>query len=163
MNHRLTLIVSFPLFRLVSGNLGRWVWAHTLRVYKVFTKTGWGPWLRGDCLGPTGVINCTPLSALSFGVNLFPVTRGYNSEKGSKYLYSQESECVTSKWLESNHFQILARLIGSLSGKSIVRIKSGQLKCGRSLEQRSMFQSYELAVFYLLVGEKSWAKICRQT
>ena len=41
-------IFLFPLFRLVSGNLGRWVWARTLRVYKVFTKTGWGPWLRGD-------------------------------------------------------------------------------------------------------------------
>ena len=40
--------------RLVSGNLGRWVWALTLRVYKVFTKTGQGPWLRGDSsLGPT--------------------------------------------------------------------------------------------------------------
>ena len=42
------LFLSFPLFRLVSGNLGRWVWARILRVYKVFTKTGWGPWLRGD-------------------------------------------------------------------------------------------------------------------
>ena len=32
---------------------GRGVWAHTLRVYKVFTKTGQGPWLRGDsALGP---------------------------------------------------------------------------------------------------------------
>ena len=53
MNHGLTLYLSFPLFRLISGNLGRWVWAHTLRVYKVFTKTGWGLWLRGDtALGP---------------------------------------------------------------------------------------------------------------
>ena len=49
MNHGLTLIVSsLSLFRLVSGNLGRWVWAHTLEAYKVFTKTGQGPWLRGD-------------------------------------------------------------------------------------------------------------------
>ena len=36
----LGLYLSFPLFRLVSGNLGRWVWACTLRVYKLFTKTG---------------------------------------------------------------------------------------------------------------------------
>ena len=44
---------SFPLFRLVSENLGKWVWASTLRVYKVFTKTVQGPWLRGDsALGP---------------------------------------------------------------------------------------------------------------
>ena len=28
--------------------MGRWVWARTLRVYKVFRKTGQGPWLRGD-------------------------------------------------------------------------------------------------------------------
>ena len=48
MNHGLTLIVSFTLSRLVSRNLGRWIWARTLRVYKVFTKTGQGPWLRGD-------------------------------------------------------------------------------------------------------------------
>ena len=49
MNHGLTLIVSFFSFvRLVSGNFGRWVWACTLRVYKVFGKTGQGPWLRGD-------------------------------------------------------------------------------------------------------------------
>ena len=66
MNHVLTLIVSFSLFRLVSGNLWKWVWACTLRVYKVFTKTGQGPWLRGGCLGPAGVINRTTRSALSF-------------------------------------------------------------------------------------------------
>ena len=30
-------------------------------------------------LGPTGVTNCTPLSALSFGGSLFPGTRGYSS------------------------------------------------------------------------------------
>ena len=53
MNHGLTLYLSFPLFRLVSENLGRWVWALTLRVYEVFTKTGQGPWLRRDsALGP---------------------------------------------------------------------------------------------------------------
>ena len=33
---------------------------------------------RRLCLGPAGLINCTPLSALSFGVSLFPGTRGYN-------------------------------------------------------------------------------------
>ena len=33
---------------------------------------------RRLCLGPTGIINCTPLSALSFWVSLFPGTRGYN-------------------------------------------------------------------------------------
>ena len=38
MNHGLTLIVSFPLFRLVSENLGRWVWARTLRLYSQFSS-----------------------------------------------------------------------------------------------------------------------------
>ena len=33
---------------------------------------------RRLCLGPAGVINCTPLSALSFWVSLFPRTRGCN-------------------------------------------------------------------------------------
>ena len=34
---------------------------------------------RRLCLGPTGVINCTPLSALSFWVSLFPGMLGYNN------------------------------------------------------------------------------------
>ena len=34
---------------------------------------------RRLCLGPAGVINCTPLSALSFWVSLFPGKRSYNS------------------------------------------------------------------------------------
>ena len=38
MNHRLTLTVR------EFGEVG----FYTLGVYKVFTKTGQGPWLRGD-------------------------------------------------------------------------------------------------------------------
>ena len=34
---------------------------------------------RRLCLGPAGVINCTPLSALSLTVSLLPETRGYNT------------------------------------------------------------------------------------
>ena len=80
MNHGLMLHLSFPLFWLVSGNLGRWVWACTLRVYKVFTKNWSGSLAkRRLCLGPVSVIDCTPLSALSFWVSLFPRMRGYNS------------------------------------------------------------------------------------
>ena len=33
---------------------------------------------RRLCLGPASVITCTPLSALSFRVSLFPGMRGYN-------------------------------------------------------------------------------------
>ena len=77
MNHRLTLYLSFPLFRLLSGNLRRRVWACTLRVYKVFTKNSWGPWLRETLPWAAGVISCTPPSALSFRVRLFPGRRGY--------------------------------------------------------------------------------------
>ena len=33
---------------------------------------------RRLCLGPAGVINCTPLSPLSFWVSLFPGKHGYN-------------------------------------------------------------------------------------
>ena len=49
MNNGLTLIVYFSSFVQTSfrefGEVGL---AHTVRVYKVFTKTGRGPWLRGD-------------------------------------------------------------------------------------------------------------------
>ena len=34
------MYLSFPLFRLVSGNLGRCVWAHIFRVYKGFWVLG---------------------------------------------------------------------------------------------------------------------------
>ena len=34
---------------------------------------------RRLCLGPVGVINCTPLSALSFWLSLFPGMHGYNT------------------------------------------------------------------------------------
>ena len=56
MNHGLTLIISFFFFVQTSFRefVGKaWVWARTLRVYKVFTKTVRGPWLRGDsAMGP---------------------------------------------------------------------------------------------------------------
>ena len=94
----LWLYLSFPLFRLVSENLGRWVWACTL---KGFHKN-WSESLakRRLCLGPASVINCTPLSALSFRVSLFPGTRGYNITIGDtehlfKYLMAM---CMPSSW-----------------------------------------------------------------
>ena len=66
MNHGLILCLSFPLLRLVSGDLGRWVWANTLRVYKVFKNGSGSLAKRRLCLGPADVIDCTPLSVLSF-------------------------------------------------------------------------------------------------
>ena len=55
MNNWLTLIVSFFSFVQISfkefGEVG--LGTCTFRVYKVFTKTDQGPWLRGDsALGP---------------------------------------------------------------------------------------------------------------
>ena len=67
MNHGYNLIVSpFNIFQARFKEFGDVGLSSTLKVYKVFTKVDQGPWLRGDCLGPNGVINCTPLSALSF-------------------------------------------------------------------------------------------------
>ena len=68
MNHGLTFIVSFFSFAETSFREFREVvWACTVRVYKVFHKNWSGSLAkRRLCLGPTGVINCTPLSALSF-------------------------------------------------------------------------------------------------
>ena len=107
MNHGLTLYLSLPLFRLVSGNLGRWVWALTLRVYKVFTKTGWGSLAnRRLCLGPASIINCPSLSALSFCVSLFPGTCGYIWRMGQETPHFEESGPIwdysKALWLESS-------------------------------------------------------------
>ena len=45
--------------------MGRWVWAHTLRVYKVSTKNWLGSLAKRRLyLRPGGVISCTPLSAI---------------------------------------------------------------------------------------------------
>ena len=74
------LYLPLTFSRLGLRNFGVGSWAHTLKVYKVFTKVGQGPWLkRKRCLGPAGVINCTPLYALSFWVSLFPGVFGYNN------------------------------------------------------------------------------------
>ena len=59
--------------RLGLRNLGMWAWARTLKVYKAFTEVGLGSRLKRIlCRGPTGVINCTPLSTLSFWWVCFP-------------------------------------------------------------------------------------------
>ena len=54
MNHGLALIVSFFSFVQTSFresgemDLSRYAYQGSPRVYKVFTKTARGPWLRGD-------------------------------------------------------------------------------------------------------------------
>ena len=67
-NHGCNLIVSpFNTFQARFKEFGGVGLSSTRKVYKVFTKVGRGPWLkRKVCLGPMGVINCTPLSTLSF-------------------------------------------------------------------------------------------------
>ena len=86
------LYLSLTLSRLGLRNLGMGAWGHTLKVYKVFTKIGRGPWLRRKlCLGPAGVINCTPLSTLSFWVSLFPRAFGYNNSIQSSHSLSSPS------------------------------------------------------------------------
>ena len=73
------------MFRLVSGNLERWVWVRTLKVYKVSTKTGQGPWLRGDWLGPAGVISKLPSTICIVVLSeQFPGSRGYNKVKEAR-------------------------------------------------------------------------------
>ena len=81
MNHGCNLIVSpFNIFQARLKEFGDVDLSSTLKVYKVFTKVGWGPWLKRKlCLWPAYVINCTPLSTLSFWVSLFPGAFGYNT------------------------------------------------------------------------------------
>ena len=65
MNHGCNLIVSpFNTFQARFKEFGDVGLSSTFKVYKVFTKVGQAK--RRLCLGPAGVINCTPLSALSF-------------------------------------------------------------------------------------------------
>ena len=70
MNHGCNLIVSpFNTLQARFKKFGEVGLNSTLKVHKVFTKVGRGPWLRGDSVlggDSAGVIHCTPLSALSF-------------------------------------------------------------------------------------------------
>ena len=54
MNHGCNLIVSpFNTFQARFKEFGDVGLSSMFKVYKVFTKVGWGPWLRGDSvLGP---------------------------------------------------------------------------------------------------------------
>ena len=88
----LWLYLSFPLFRLVSGNIGSWVWVCTLSLYKLFTKKLGSLAKRRPRLGPVGVINCTPLSTLTFWVSLFPRTHGFNRSRWCLHRDPWESE-----------------------------------------------------------------------
>ena len=84
------LIVSpFNIFHASLRNLGMGAWARTLKLCKVFTKVGWGPWLKRKlCLGPASVINCTALSTLSFWVSLLPGAFDYNKSITPKNLFT---------------------------------------------------------------------------
>jgi len=55
MNHGCNLIVSaFNTSQARFKEFGDVGLSSTLMVYKVFTKVGWGPWLRGNsALGPS--------------------------------------------------------------------------------------------------------------
>ena len=65
--------VSLKEFGVVGSDTNTWG-------IKDFHKCWSGPLAkRRLCLGPAGEINCTPLSALSFWVSLFPRMRGYNT------------------------------------------------------------------------------------
>ena len=75
---------------------------------------------RRLCLGPAGVINCTPLSALSFWVSVFPGTGGYNKASKMKphshYGCVQTCSCITKSlnsqlWQtkdSTNHFKTIS-------------------------------------------------------
>ena len=61
---------------------------------------------RRLCLGPAGVINCTPLSALSFWVSLFPGMRGYNTMANALIVVrvqSVVSNCLRPRGLYPMH------------------------------------------------------------
>ena len=68
MNHGCNLIVSpFNTLQARFKEFGDVGLSSILKVYKVLKKVGWCPWLKRKlCLGPAGVINCTPLSTMSF-------------------------------------------------------------------------------------------------
>ena len=96
------LYLPLTFSRLGLRNFGVGSWAHTLKVYKVFTKVGQGPWLkRKRCFGPASVIHCTPLSTLSFWVSLLPRAFGYNKTRESFWTFvfteAKPSLCTWTK------------------------------------------------------------------
>ena len=67
----------FPWFMWVSRRLWGGGFRHVHMGIKDFHKCWSGSSAKRTlCLGPAGVVNCAPRSALSFWVSLFPRTRG---------------------------------------------------------------------------------------
>ena len=82
MNHGLTLIRS--LFYLAQTSFKEFGEVGLSMYTKGFHKNWSGSLAkRRLCLGPASVINCTPLSALSFWVSLFSLMCGCNSRRVS--------------------------------------------------------------------------------
>ena len=111
MNHVCNLIVSpFNTFQARFKEFGDVGLRSAFKVYKVFTKVGQSPWLKRKlCLGPTGVINCTSLSTLSFWVSLFPGAFGCHircigqetphfEETSPTWGYSEASQLGSFRW-----------------------------------------------------------------
>ena len=93
---------------------------------------------RRLCLGPVSVINCTPLSALSFWVSLFPGKRGYNSIL---------SECERTKEAEGG-----VRLDRSLKqGADSMNIKRLLL-----IKESQVFKIRNFAPFYVWEDARAW-------
>ena len=94
MNDGVTVIVfTLPLFYVnfkEIGVVGSGAYTWGIKDFHKFWSGSLAK--RRLCLGPTDVINCTPLSALSFWVSLFPGTRGYN--KASKMKLHSHHGCV---------------------------------------------------------------------
>ena len=70
--------LPLTISRVHIKNLGMWACKVHLRYIRFSQKSVRYLAKRRLCLGAAGVINCTPPSALSFWVSLFPRTHGYN-------------------------------------------------------------------------------------
>ena len=80
MNDGVTVIVfTLPLFYVSLKEIGVVGSDTYTQGIKDFHKCWSGSLAkRRLCLGPAGVIDCTPLSSLSFWVSFFPRMHGYN-------------------------------------------------------------------------------------
>ena len=84
MNHDCKMIVSLTFSRVGLRNLGMWVWAHTLKVYKIFTKVGQGPLAKEETLFQTR--RCNKLYSTIHAV--LPGAFDYNKSITPKNLFT---------------------------------------------------------------------------
>ena len=99
----------FPVKSLaLSAHVSPWIIHFRVLDKSPVSGPGRGP---PSCNRPAGVINCTPLSASSFWVSLFPRTRDYNTLKSKVWIYDLFASSFQITYILVNNRQVADMIV----------------------------------------------------